>query len=127
MKTNNQMAGYIYIGLTILLTVYGQLVIKWRMSDLGPLPDEMFDKIYFLLKAVFDPFIFSSFFAAFLASLFWMAAVTKFEISYAYPFMSFAFVLVLIFSVYFFNESLNLSKLIGLGLIILGIFVTSRN
>lgn len=127
MKASDTLAGYVYIGFTILLTVYGQLIIKWRMAAVGALPAGAVDKIIFLIKAVFDPFILSSFAAAFLASLTWMAAVTKFEISYAYPFMSLAFVLVLIFSVYFFNEALSLSKIIGLGFIILGIIVTSRS
>jgi len=44
---------------------------------------------------LFDPLIFSGFASAFIASFFWMAAMTKFELSYAYPFMSRVFVLVL--------------------------------
>ena len=120
------LAGYLYIALTIILTVYGQLVIKWRMNFLGQLPDTFTSKVVFLMKAVFDPYIFSSFFAAFLASLAWMAAVTKFDISYAYPFMSLAFVLVLIFSYILFNESLTVNKVLGLALIIVGIIISSK-
>lgn len=120
------LAGYLYIACTILLTVYGQLVIKWRMDFLGKLPEGFTGKLVFLVKALFDPYIFSSFFAAFLASLTWMAAVTKFEISYAYPFMSLAFVLVLIFSYVLFNESLTIPKVLGLVLIIVGIIIASK-
>jgi hypothetical protein len=92
--------GYIYITLTILLTAYGQLVLKWRMNLLGELPEALLDKLIFLVKAIFDPYIFSSFFAAFIASLTWMAALSKFDLSFAYPFMSMAFVVVLIASYY---------------------------
>jgi multidrug transporter EmrE-like cation transporter len=122
----SHLIGYFYIGLTILFTVYGQLVIKWRMNILGSLPENFYDKLLFLIKAVFDPYIFSSFFAAFLASLAWMAAVTKFDISYAYPFMSLAFVLVLIFSFLLFNESMTIYKVVGLALIIIGIVISSK-
>jgi multidrug transporter EmrE-like cation transporter len=122
----SQLIGYVYIGLTIVLTVYGQLVIKWRMGVIGQLPEGLSSKFVFLIKAVFDPYIFSSFFAAFLASLAWMAAVTKFEISYAYPFMSLAFVLVLIFSYMLFNEALTIHKVLGLALIIIGIIIASK-
>ncbi|WP_407079370.1 EamA family transporter [Candidatus Venteria ishoeyi] len=70
--------------------------------------------------------MFSGFFSAFIASFFWMAAMTKFELSYAYPFMSASFVLVFLISVILFQESITMYKVIGLGLIIIGIFVSSR-
>lgn len=121
------MMGYIYIFGTIFFTVYGQLILKWRIVQFGALPETLSDKIYFLLKLLFDPFIFSGFFAAFIASFFWMAAMTKFDVSYAYPFMSGAFVLVFILSVLLFHEPVTWQKLIGLLLIVAGIIVTSRS
>lgn len=118
--------GYIYIVLTILLTAYGQLVLKWRMNTFGQLPEDMYSKFIFLLKAIFDPYIFSSFFAAFIASLTWMAALSKFELSFAYPFMSLAFVVVLIASYYLLHEPINHYKIIGMILIIAGLAIASR-
>jgi drug/metabolite transporter (DMT)-like permease len=73
-----------------------------------------------------DPFILSGFVSAFLASLFWMAAMTKFSLSFAYPFMSSAFVIVMFFSILLFGETLNIYKIIGTGLIVLGIIVLSQ-
>ena len=120
--------GYFYIFSTILFTVYGQLILKWRMSTIGIiLPNEFLDKVIFLFKLVFDPFIFSGFASAFIASFFWMAAMTKFELSYAYPFMSGAFVLVFILSVLFFNEIVTWQKILGLAFIVIGIFISSRS
>jgi multidrug transporter EmrE-like cation transporter len=121
------MTGYLYILGCIIFTVYGQLILKWRMNMQQPLPEGIFDKIFFLIKLVlFDPFILSGFASAFLASLFWMAAMTKFSLSFAYPFMSTAFIIVMFFSVVFFGESINLSKLMGTSLIVLGIIVLSQ-
>jgi multidrug transporter EmrE-like cation transporter len=54
-----------------------------------------------------------------------MAAMTKFPLSYAYPFMSLAFVLVMFLSAVFFKEPVTIPKSIGLGLIILGIIIGS--
>ncbi|MFW2524733.1 EamA family transporter [Aliarcobacter butzleri] len=120
--------GYFYIFGTIFFTVYGQLILKWRISTIGiSLPNEFLDKILFLFKLVFDPFIFSGFASAFIASFFWMAAMTKFELSYAYPFMSGAFVLVFILSVLLFNEVVTWQKILGLTFIVIGIFITSRS
>ena len=41
---------YLYIFGCILFTVYGQLIIKWRMSQKGHLPAELADKLLFLRK-----------------------------------------------------------------------------
>ena len=120
--------GYFYIFGTIFFTVYGQIVLKWRINDIGVLPDGgMGEKVLFLFKVLFDPWVFSGFLAAFVASFFWMAAMTKFDISYAYPFMSSAFVLVFLLSVVLFHEPVTWQKVIGLVLIVAGIIVTSRS
>ncbi len=121
------MIGYFYIFATIFFTVYGQLVLKWRVGLYGPLPAAIDEKIVFLTRLLVDPFLLSGLVSAFVASIFWLAAMTRFEISYAYPFMSLAFVLVLMFSVVLFNESLTVHKIAGLLLIITGIIISSRS
>lgn len=117
---------YIYIFLTIGFTVYGQLILKWRISKFGPLPVDAFEKLKFLLSLFLDPAIFSGFAAGFLASLAWMAAMTKFELSHAYPFMSLNFVVVLLLSGWLLSEPITPQKVIGIGLIIAGTMVAAR-
>ncbi|MCF7969611.1 MAG: EamA family transporter [Methylococcaceae bacterium] len=121
------MIGYFYIFGTILFTVYGQLILKWRISHYGELPLETWDKVYFLAKLALDPFLLSGFASTLIAAIFWIAAMTKFDISYAYPFMSLAFVLVLILSVWLFKESITLNKILGMAFIVIGIIITSRS
>ncbi len=118
---------HFYILMTVLFTVYGQLILKWRIGHFGPLPESFPAKIGFLFNLLLDPFIFSGFISAFIASFFWMAAMTKLDVSYAYPFMSGAFVLVFIFSVFIFNEPISWQKVFGLALIVAGIVVSSRS
>lgn len=121
------MNSYLYILGTIFFTVYGQIVLKWRLTNLNVvLPENLLDKFLYLFKLIFDPYIFSGFFSAFLASLFWMGAMTKFEITIAYPFMSIAPALVFLIGVLFLNETFTLGKVIGLLLIIFGTIVTVK-
>jgi multidrug transporter EmrE-like cation transporter len=117
---------YFYIFLTIVFTVYGQIVLKWQVIGAGDFPAATTDKILFLIRLVLNPWVLSGFLAAFAASLAWMAAMTKLELSHAYPFMSLNFVFVIILSSLLFQETITLPKIIGLGLIILGIVVGSR-
>lgn len=122
----SRIADYIYIFLTIGFTVYGQLILKWRIGKFGPLPVDAFDKLKFLFFLLFDPAIFSGFVAAFFASLTWMAAMTKFDLSHAYPFMSLNFVIVLLLSFLILDEPLNYYRIIGILLIVFGTVVASR-
>jgi multidrug transporter EmrE-like cation transporter len=114
---------HLYIAGTIIFTVYGQLILKWRISGYGAFPPDLFDKFLFLVRVLCDPFVISGFVAAFFASLCWMAAMTKFDLSYAYPFMSIPFVIILILSSFFFQEAITLPKLLGLGFIVVGITI----
>jgi multidrug transporter EmrE-like cation transporter len=117
---------HLYILLTILFTVYGQIIIKWQVKLAGIFPQDGTEKLQFILKLLLNPWVISSFICAFLASLSWMAAMTKFPLSYAYPFTSLAFVLVVFLSAIFFNESVTTSKALGLGFVVLGIIIGSR-
>jgi len=126
MKPAFDLPGHIYILLTLAFTVYGQLVLKWQMSTAGALPQGGLEKLGFLLQQFVNPWIFSGFAAAFLASLAWMAAMTRFPLNYAYPFMSLAFVIVMILGVLFLGEALSLRKVLGTLLVMAGLIVIAR-
>ena len=116
---------YLFLLIMIVLTVYGQMILKWRMDQLGALPPGFWPGLRHLIGLLVDPAIVSSFVAAFIASLAWMAAMTRFELSYAYPFTSLNFVVVLILSVWLLNEQLTVQKVVGIALIMLGTAVAS--
>lgn len=119
---------YLYIFATLFFTVYGQLIMKWRISKIHFLLPEtgIVDKFVALIRLIFDPFVFSGFASAFVASLFWMAAMSKFEITEAYPFMSLAPAIVFLLAVFFMGETFTIGKVIGLILIIIGTVVTVK-
>ena len=126
MQTRFDAAGHVYILLTLLFTVYGQLVLKWQMGAAGHLPDGASDKLVFLLRQFLNPWIMSGFASAFLASLAWMAAMTRFDLNYAYPFMSLAFIIVMVLTVVLFNEQLSLQRVAGTLLVVVGLIVMTR-
>lgn len=117
---------YFYIALTILFTVYGQIIIKWQAELAAPLPTGIVKKLAFLLKLSFNPWVLSGLFAAFLAALAWMAAMTRLPLSHAYPFVSLSFVLVLFSSYIFFHEPLTWPKIAGMVFIVVGIVIGSQ-
>ncbi|MBL8362811.1 MAG: EamA family transporter [Rubrivivax sp.] len=126
MKPPFDTLGHVYIALTLALTVYGQLVLRWQVGGAGPMPEAPSGKLLFLAQQFANPWILTGFASAFLASLAWMAAMTRFELGYAYPFMSLAFVIVMIFGVMFLGEPLNVAKVMGTLLVMAGLVVIAR-
>jgi multidrug transporter EmrE-like cation transporter len=125
-NTTETITGFAYVLGSVLFTVYGQIIVKWQVSKAGALPASLSERIPFLLGLIFNPWILSGIFAGFCALVCWLAAMTKFELSYAYPFMSLAFVFVLVLSAVLFHEPLTVAKIMGVLLIIAGIVVGSR-
>ncbi|OGA12057.1 MAG: hypothetical protein A2W68_01925 [Betaproteobacteria bacterium RIFCSPLOWO2_02_64_14] len=117
---------YALVFATVLLTVYGQIVIKWQVLAAGAFPATAADQMWFLLRLLVNPWVISALAAALAAALTWMAAMTELELSHAYPFMSLAFILVLVLSAWFFHEPVSWQKLAGLALICAGIVVGSQ-
>jgi multidrug transporter EmrE-like cation transporter len=117
---------YLFVALTILLTVYGQLVLKWQASLAPPSPAGGGALAMYVVQMFLRPWVLSGLVAAFLASACWIVAVSRFPLSKIYPFMALNFVLVGLLAVPFFGESLSTSKLAGLLLVIAGLIVTSR-
>lgn len=118
-------ASLVCVALTIILTVYGQIVVKWQVAGLGTLPADFFEKLQALAGLLINPWIISVFVAAFLAAMSWMAAMTRLELSYAYPFVSLTFPSVLILSVLFFNEPIGWQKIVGIVFIVTGVVIGS--
>jgi multidrug transporter EmrE-like cation transporter len=111
---------------TIFLTVYGQLVIKWRVNAIHQSSPGTLAKVFIFLKFLSDPWIISALGGAFLASLFWMLAMTRLPLSVAYPFMSLSFAIVVLASAGFLGEALTVWKLVGAGLIGAGLIAISQ-
>jgi drug/metabolite transporter (DMT)-like permease len=99
--------------------------MKWRINAMPKLEggENIKSVIFHYVHLLLDPIIISAFGSAFLASLFWMAAMAKFELSYAYPFMSLAPAIVFILGVWLFSETFSWGKILGLCLIILGLLI----
>ncbi len=126
-EVSSSAAAYLYLAGSILFTVYGQIVIKWQVGRTGGIPSGAGeDKARFIASFLLNPWVLTSLFSAFLAFLCWVGALAKLPLSYAYPFTSITFVLLMILSSQFFNEPVTVNKLLGVGLIIAGLIIGSR-
>jgi multidrug transporter EmrE-like cation transporter len=114
---------HLYIVGTIVFTVYSQLIMRWQVSLAGALPADLMGKMHFVAQLFLNPWVISGIFATLFAGISWMLAMSRFEISYAYPWISLNFLLMLLFGVLLFDESFSLAKLLGTFLVVAGIAV----
>lgn len=117
---------YIYIGLTLLLTVYGQLVLKWQIG-LSPGATLAGTSGLALLRFVASPWVMSAFAAAFVAALCWITVLSRMALSKAYPFTALSFPLVALGAAACFGEDFDLPKVAGTALVIAGVLVLARS
>jgi drug/metabolite transporter (DMT)-like permease len=115
-----------YIFFTIIFTVYSQLIMRWQVGKVAAPPEDLAGKAQFLFSLLLTPWVLSGVFATFLAGLSWMLAMSRFQLSYAFPFVSLNYVLVLIASVLLFGETFTLAKGLGVLAILAGLFIIAK-
>jgi drug/metabolite transporter (DMT)-like permease len=117
---------YVFVGATVLLTVYAQMIIKWQVGKVGHFPSGTSARLDYLRLVLLNPWVISAFLGGLLASFSWIAALSRLELSRAYPFTAASFVLILVLSAIFFNEAITPVKIAGALLIVLGLIVASQ-
>jgi drug/metabolite transporter (DMT)-like permease len=114
---------WLCVALTILLTIYGQLIVKWQVLRRGELPPTLHEKLTYLVSFFLSPWMISVGFATGIAALSWVTALSHLELSRAYPFTALSFVTVLLLSGVLFGEAITFAKLAGVALVMVGLVV----
>jgi multidrug transporter EmrE-like cation transporter len=112
---------------TILLTAYGQLVTKWRVTTLAAAADGSMSVSARTFEYLLDPFIISAYAFALLSSVAWLFVVEKYPVSVAFPvYVGALVVIVTVGSALLLKESISAQHVFGLLLIFAGVAVVSR-
>ena len=119
------MGNFIILGISILLAVTGQLLMKKGMMVFGAFSiTQLFHKI---IPMFLNPYVFFGFAFFALSSVFWLVVLSRLELSFVYPMVSVAYILVAIASWIFFKEDVTLMRWAGILVIVLGVFLISRS
>lgn len=117
---------YLYIFFTIILTALSHIILKWRLNTALDYLSTPTTKVQYIVYMFKDPFIILSYLMMFLGSFVWMIALSKFDLSHAFPFTGLTYVLVTYISWAAFNESISLQSLLGVLTICAGIVISAR-
>ncbi|MCD6310551.1 MAG: EamA family transporter [Candidatus Eremiobacteraeota bacterium] len=117
---------YLFVLGTVIFTVIAQILVKIAMSGRGPLPGNPRDAILYTISAALDWHVIIALLLGFTGFLLYLAALSRLELSYIYPFMGLSFVLVALYSSIVFQEHVNIVRWTGIAMIVLGIILVSR-
>lgn len=112
--------------ISMSLGVIGQLFIKKGLNELGNLNFSS-GLVSSYGKIFLSPFVILGLLVYFLGVFFWLYGLSKVDLSFAYPFASVSFILVLLVSWLFLGESVSLLRWAGVAAICLGVFLISRS
>ena len=115
----------------ILFTVFtnaaAQIMLKKGMMGLGPSPFDTAAPILSVFRIVFSPWVFLGLTTFVISMASHLFVLSKVELSYVYPFLSLAYVIVAVYAYFFFQENVSTLRVAGLSLICLGTLLISRS
>jgi len=123
----HRLIDYFYLFSAIACAVYSQAIIRWRLGLSPEMPENFYLKAKFISTFLIQPWVLSSIVATFFAGILWIISLSKFELNYAYPWMAMIFILMLFVGAFFFEESINLQKILGTILVVIGLIVVARS
>jgi drug/metabolite transporter (DMT)-like permease len=118
---------YILIFISVAGMSAAQLLLKKGLLSIGQWPQNFSEIIKFFLKVFSNPYVISAVIMTLLTASAWILALSKAELSNAYPFMALSYVLVAVFSLLFFKEDITVLRWFGILVICLGVFLVSRS
>lgn len=112
----------------VFLNACGAIIIKYKVNQLGKIDiGSMKNAIRYFSILFSSPLVLSGFLAIFGSAIAWIAALSRLEISAAYPVaVGLNFFFVVLVAILFFGESFNVSKILGIILIFISIYLLSR-
>jgi len=112
---------------TVLTNAAAQIMLKKGMNSVGALDIGNDGLIGTVFRVVFSPFVFLGLTTFVISMASHLIVLSKVQLSYAYPFLSLAYVVVAAYSYFFFAEDVGLARLAGIGLIVAGTILIAQS
>jgi multidrug transporter EmrE-like cation transporter len=110
----------------VLLNVAAQLLIKAGTNAIGYFEYSRDNILPIGWKLATDFHIIAALGCYLLSVVIWILALSRVQVSIAYPLLSMGYVVNAVAAWWFFNEAFNPMKVVGIGVIILGVVLISR-
>lgn len=116
------MTRWLIIFIPIIIAAIAQIILKLGIGS----ADITTGLPGFFIKTLTSPIVILGLGLYGLGAVLWLIVLSREDVSFAYPLVSFAYVLAIILSAIFLKESVTPARIIGPIFIIIGIFIIAR-
>lgn len=118
---------FIFIVITVCLNAASQILLKHGVNKL-----EQFDMtsnrfVTLLFEALQSPWILLGLFTMTVSMGTHLISLSRFDVSFAFPFLSLAYVIVAAWGYFIFSEQMNSLRILGIVTIVIGTVILARS
>ena len=113
---------FLFIFIPIISSVIGEFILKFTVTGLTIGLD--FNSLLFLVT---EPGILLGVCLIIISAVLWIVGMSKFQLSFMYPFLSINYVVIVVGSEFLLNENVDLSRYCAIILIVIGLMFISRS
>ena len=111
----------------VLLNAIAQLALKASVNDTGIINLDMQSLLSSAGSLATNLWLWVGLICYAISVVVWILALSRVDVSIAYPMLSIGYIVNALAASQLFNEPLGLGKVIGIGIIILGVYILARS
>jgi multidrug transporter EmrE-like cation transporter len=111
----------------VMLNAIAQLALKASVKEMGAIGLNLTSSSSAFLKLITEPFLWIGLFCYGISVIVWILALSRVDVSIAYPMLSMGYVVNAFFAWQLFGEAMNPARLIGMGVVLLGVYILARS
>jgi drug/metabolite transporter (DMT)-like permease len=118
---------YLLILLTVCISVTAQTMLKTGMNQIGKLEiSELSLVLPMIIRMGTNIFVILGLSLYVAGTFFWLVLLSRLDLSFLYPFGALQYLLIFIVSYFLLGEEIKLARIIGVFVVMLGIFIIGK-
>ena len=110
-----------------MLNAVAQLALKASVREMGAIGLSASSFLQSFLKLSWEPFLWLGLICYGVSVIVWILALSRVDVSIAYPMLSLGYVVNAIAAWQLFGEVMNPARIVGIGIILIGVYVLARS
>jgi multidrug transporter EmrE-like cation transporter len=111
----------------VLLNAVAQLALKASVNDMGAIQISFGNISPVAMRLMSEPWLWVGLFCYGISVIIWILALSRVDVSIAYPMLSIGYIVNAFAAWALFGEILSVNKILGIGVIIVGVILLSRS
>lgn len=121
-----KLSAFPWLLLGVFLNAGAQLLLKTGAQRISDIAFTLSNFIPISIQTISNPFILLGFFCYGISVIIWIGVLSRVDVSVAYPMLSLGYVFNAIMAHYLFNETLSLTQISGILIILLGVYLLAK-